>query len=99
MKDIQPHELKLRLKNGEKLTMLDVREEWEFEERNIGARSFPLYSIPKKLTDLESLRNQEIIVHCQSGKRSIQAKKFLLKNGFGKVRSLNGGLEAYLQGE
>lgn len=96
MNDIQPEELRLRILKGEKLTILDVREEWEFEERNIGARLIPLYSIPKCLNTLEPLKDQEIIVHCQSGKRSNQAKKFLMKNGFDKVRSLSGGLEAYL---
>lgn len=96
MNDILPNELKHRLDQGEQLTIIDVREKWEFEEYNIGARLFPLYDLPNHLTKLEELKNEEIIVHCQSGKRSNQARKFLQKNGFAKVRSLTGGLNAFL---
>ncbi|WP_421869223.1 rhodanese-like domain-containing protein [Marinoscillum sp.] len=97
MSDIQPQELKRRIEQGEELTILDVRETWEYEEFNIGARLFPLYELPKKIDQLESMKDSEIIVHCQSGKRSNQAKKFLSQHGFSKVRSLNGGLNAYLE--
>ena len=96
MNDIHPEELKQRITKGEKLTILDVREPWEFEEINIGAQHFPLYELPHQLDKLDSLKDKEIIVHCQSGKRSGQAKKFLEKHGFLKVRSLHGGLNAYL---
>ena len=50
----------------------------------------------KSFVQLEKLKNEEIIVHCQSGKRSNQARKYLQKNGFIKVRSLSGGLNALL---
>lgn len=96
MNDIHPQELKERLNNGEHLTLIDVRESWEFDEFNIGAKLFPLYELPQHITQLSPFKNEEIIVHCQSGKRSNQAKKFLNKNGFQKVRSLYGGLNAYI---
>ncbi len=94
MNDIYPTELKNRLEQGEQLHIIDVREPWEFEEYNIGAALFPLYDLPKSLSKLEQWKNKELIVHCQSGKRSNQAKKYLLKNGFLNVRALNGGLNA-----
>ena len=97
MNDIHPEELKQRIKKGEKLTLIDVRESWEFEEVNIGAKPFPLYDLPQQLEKLNFLKETEIIVHCQSGKRSGQAKKFLQQHGFMKVRSLHGGLNTYLQ--
>ena len=96
MNDILPNELKHRMDQGEQLTIIDVREKWEFEEYNIGAKLFPLYELPKNLSQLEKLKNEEIIVHCQSGKRSNQARKYLQKNGFLKVRSLSGGLNAFI---
>ncbi|MAE86434.1 MAG: NADH oxidase [Flammeovirgaceae bacterium] len=95
MNEIQPDELKNRIENGETLTILDVREPWEYDEFNIGAKLYPLYKLPESLAQLESLKNTEIIVHCQSGKRSNQARKYLSKHGFHKVRSLSGGLNAY----
>ena len=90
-------ELKNRLKS-EDLVVIDVREPWEYEEHNIGAKNIPLASLPEKLDDLEDLKSKEVVVHCQSGKRSHQACKYLSKHGFENVRSLEGGLQAYLGG-
>ena len=42
MDDITSKELHERTSNGEKLNIIDVREEWEFEEKNIGAVLIPL---------------------------------------------------------
>lgn len=95
MNDITPQELQQRLAQNEPLTILDVREPWEHEEHNIGAALVPLYELPHRIEKLHHLREQEVIVHCQSGKRSGQAKKYLLKNGFRNVRSLIGGLESF----
>lgn len=95
MNDISPAELKSRLDHGEDLHIFDVREEWEYDEFNIGGTLLPLPSIPMKLDLIAPLRDEEIILHCQSGKRSCQAKKFLRKNGFEHVRCLIGGVDAF----
>lgn len=97
MNDITPQELKQRLQHGEEIHILDVREEWEYDETNIGAKLLPLTAIPFHLSELEALRTSELIVHCKSGTRSNQAKKYLTKQGFTQVRSLTGGIEAYLK--
>ncbi len=95
--DIKVSELKNRLNDGEKLNFFDVREPWEYEESNIGAKLMPLTSIPDQLIELSTLKNQEIIVHCKTGNRSNQAKIFLESNGFTQVRSLLGGIDAFLK--
>lgn len=97
MNDISPEELDLLLAQKEPVILLDVREDWEYEEVNIGGKLFPLNSIPFKLGELESYRDREIIVHCKSGTRSNQARKYLIKKGFTRVRALTGGIEAYLR--
>jgi len=94
--DIEVSELKTRLINGETLNFFDVREPWEHEEFNLGAQLMPLTSIPEQLDELSPLKDQEIIVHCKTGGRSNQAKIFLESNGFTQVRSLLGGIEAFL---
>ena len=96
MEHIDPLELKQRMKNGKKFFLLDVREEWEYEEDNIGGINIPLGTIPQRLEELGSLRHSDIICHCRTGRRSHQAAKYLAKQGFQKVYSMNGGLEAYL---
>ena len=95
MTDITATELKERLANGEKPFILDVREDWEYQEQNIGGLNIPLGALPDKLDELEDHKNDEIIVHCRSGARSASAKAFLTQQGFTNVRNLTGGIMAY----
>ncbi len=95
MIDISVAELKTRMENGEKLTIIDVREPYEFEEFNIGAMLIPLAELPGKLPELEHLKNEEIIVHCRSGSRSGNAKMYMQSEGFTHVRNLLGGMIAW----
>ncbi|MCU0441622.1 MAG: rhodanese-like domain-containing protein [Bacteroidia bacterium] len=92
MADITCTELRERIQNGEKVTIIDVREAYEYEEFNIGAQLIPLGEIPSKLDELAHLKNEEIIVHCRSGARSNNAKLFMMENGFTNVRNLLGGM-------
>lgn len=92
MEDITVEELRQRMNNGEKLNIIDVREEWEYEEFNIGAKLIPLGQIPFNMDYLEQFKDQELILHCRSGGRSGQAKQFLVSKGFTKVRNLLGGM-------
>lgn len=95
MEDITVSELKNRLDQGEKFQFLDVREEWEYEEDNLGAENIPLGELPHRLVELEDFKDTEIIVHCRSGARSGNAKKFLESKGFSQVRNVLGGILAY----
>ena len=94
--DITPEELKERKEKGESLNVIDVREKWEFDEVNLNALLIPLQTLPHRLAEIEQFKDAELIVHCRSGKRSDNAKKFLEQNGFKNVRNLLGGIEAYL---
>ncbi|MBA4298968.1 Rhodanese-related sulfurtransferase [Algoriphagus alkaliphilus] len=95
MEDITVAELKERLDKGQKFHFLDVREEWEFEEDNLGAQNIPLGELPHRLSELEKHKDDEIIVHCRSGARSGNAKKFMESKGYSKVRNVLGGILAY----
>ena len=99
MDDITSKELHERLSSGEKLNIIDVREEWEFEEKNIGAALIPLGSLPDRLSEIETFKEQELIIHCKSGARSGRAKQFLETQGYTKVRNLLGGILGYLEQE
>lgn len=94
--DITVEDLKARIESGEKLNLIDVREQWEYDEANLGAKLIPLQTLPHRLAELEEFKEQELIVHCRSGKRSDNAKKFLEQNGFKNVRNVLGGIVAYL---
>ena len=94
--DITVEELKDRLAKGETPVIIDVREDWEYQESNIsGAKNIPLGTLPERLEDLEEMKDQEVIVQCRSGARSASAKAFLQQQGFSNVRNLLGGIVAY----
>ncbi|GAB3201353.1 rhodanese-related sulfurtransferase [Pontibacter aydingkolensis] len=94
--DITAEELKERLAKGETPVIIDVREDWEYQEANIaGARNIPLGALPQQLEDLEDLKDKEVIVQCRSGARSATAKAFMQQQGFSNVRNLLGGIMAY----
>lgn len=94
MKDITAQELKERLDKGEKPYLIDVREEWEFEEKNLNGQLIPLGTLPHRLEEIKAGKDEEIIIHCRSGKRSATAQKFLQQQGYTNVRNLEGGIEA-----
>lgn len=93
--DITIEELKDRMDKGEKLNLIDVREEYEFDEFNIGATLIPLGELPDRLDEIEAWKNQEILIHCRSGARSGRAKEYLESEGFNNVRNVLGGMLAW----
>ncbi len=95
MEDITVQQLKARQAANEALNILDVREEWEYEEDNMGAKLIPLGDIPARIDEIADWKDQEMIVHCKSGGRSGRAKKYLESQGFTKVRNMIGGMLAY----
>lgn len=96
MSDITCEEVKAKLDNGEKFHFIDVREEWEYAEVNIGANCYPLGELPQKLSELSALKSDEIIVHCKTGPRGNRAKKYLMSQGFSNVRNMSGGITEFL---
>ena len=95
MEDITVSELKERLDQGEKFHFIDVREEWEYEEDNLGADNIPLGELAHQLSHLDKIKDEEIVIHCRSGARSGNAKKFMEMNGFSQVRNVLGGILAF----
>jgi rhodanese-related sulfurtransferase len=95
MQSITVTQLKERLEQGnEKPLLLDVREPWEFAICHIeGSRLLPMRQIPNAVNDLDS--EQEIVVICHTGVRSLQVCYFLQHEGFTKVMNLSGGVHAW----
>jgi rhodanese-related sulfurtransferase len=93
--DITVTELKERLDKGETLNFLDVREEYEYDEQNLGAKLIPLGELSDRIEELEDWKDSEVIVHCRSGARSARAKAFMEGQGFTNVRNVLGGILAY----
>ena len=81
---------------GEKLNLIDCREEYEYAEFNIGAKLIPLGKIQAmQVEEIEDLKEEEIIIHCRSGNRSMMACLFLETLGFKNTKNLAGGMLAW----
>jgi rhodanese-related sulfurtransferase len=93
---ITVEELKARMDAGEKLHVIDVREPEEFEAFNIGAKLIPLGRFQMMDVDeLMPLKDEEVILHCRSGKRSMTACLILESMGFTNTKNLEGGMLAW----
>ena len=93
MQTITAEEVKSRLKAGEKLNLVDVREPNENADFNIGGRLVPLGKIQRMQADeLDDLKGSEVICYCRSGNRSGQACLILETMGFENVKNLTGGM-------
>lgn len=93
--DISVEQLKELIDSGAAINLIDVREDYEYEDDNLGGKLIPLGTLPDNLEELEPLKDQEIIIHCRSGARSGRAKEYLNAQGFTNVRNVLGGIMAY----
>src|SRR6266478_5305886 len=91
---ISVNELKRKMDAREAIELVDVREPFEYEIARIdGAKLIPLGEIPERADELD--REQTLIVHCHSGRRSAQAVQLLKQRGFANVYNLEGGIDAW----
>jgi molybdopterin/thiamine biosynthesis adenylyltransferase/rhodanese-related sulfurtransferase len=91
IQEIQPSQLASRLKKGEQLEIIDVREPYEWELGHIpGARLVPLGNIAEEIPRLDKRR--EVILYCKVGGRSMRAAQQLADAGVSDVRNLAGGI-------
>jgi rhodanese-related sulfurtransferase len=96
MKNISVEELKEKMDRGEKINLIDCREPHEYEEQNLGGKLVPLGKIQTmQIEDIEDLKDEEVIIHCRSGKRSMMACMVLDQMGFTNTYNVTGGILAW----
>ncbi len=94
--EISVAELAARLRAGETLRLLDVREPWEFEFNRLpGGELLPMARIPLRLAELATTPEAEIICYCHTGNRSLTAADWLRRAGVRRARSLAGGIDQW----
>jgi molybdopterin/thiamine biosynthesis adenylyltransferase/rhodanese-related sulfurtransferase len=92
--EITPQRLRARLRAGEAIMLLDVRETYEWAIARLpDARLVPLGSLPSAVNSLD--RTSEIVVYCHHGTRSAAATAWLQDQGFAKVLNLVGGIDRW----
>jgi len=93
--EITPEEVKIQLDTNEKFTLLDVLEPWEFETAHmVGVKLMPMGDVPSRAHQ-ELDPEDRIVVVCHHGVRSMNVTAWLRQQGFEKVQSMRGGIDAW----
>lgn len=93
--EITPEAVKAKLDHSEPFTLLDVREPWEVQTASIaGAKLIPMGDVPSRAHQ-ELDPEDQIIVMCHHGVRSMNVTVWLRQQGFEKVQSMRGGIDAW----
>jgi sulfur-carrier protein adenylyltransferase/sulfurtransferase len=89
-------ELKDLLDRGEEITLIDVREPYEWSIANLepqGAKLIPLGELTDRADEIDT--DADVVVYCRTGARSARAVEFLRDRGHTRVRNLEGGIRAW----
>jgi rhodanese-related sulfurtransferase len=93
---ISVHELKKRLDTDANLCLIDVREDYEWQEIRIpGALHIPKNELPTRIEAQVPARAEPIYLHCRGGVRSLDAARSLLQLGYQEVYSIDGGISEW----
>ena len=96
LSDITANELYERMDSDEAPTILiDVRTPQEYKGRTGHIKNsnlMPLGELMHKIDTLDEYKDEEIVVICHSGSRSMMASQLLVRAGFNDVRNLTGGM-------
>ena len=92
--EISPQGLKQKLDANASVLLLDVREQSEYDIAHLkGARLIPINTLPHHIDSLPS--DQEIVVYCHHGQRSLYATAYLQQHGFTDAKNLIGGIDQW----
>lgn len=85
-----------RRAEGAKFLLLDCRQQDEWNQVHIdGATLIPMGEIPARLEELADYRDEDVIVYCHHGGRSMRVTHWLREQGFPKAQSLAGGIDRW----
>lgn len=91
--EVTPREVKSMLDQASQFLLVDCRLPNEYQITHIeSAKLIPLQAIGQRMSELTPHRDGKIVVHCRSGKRSLQFAQILRQNGFSDVKSMAGGI-------
>jgi rhodanese-related sulfurtransferase len=93
-RDLTPEQLRDLIAQGRTPRLIDVRDPDEFALCHLpGAESHPAPQFAEWSRDLDP--EQEILIYCHHGIKSLHAVMQLTARGFRRVMHLRGGLDAY----
>ena len=90
--DIEPDELAMDMPHDNKLEVLDVRKESEYDAGHVnGATNAPLDSLRDIFNIALISSENNLYVHCAGGYRSVIAASLLKRQGYHNLRNVLGG--------
>jgi len=91
IRQISPKDLKKRLDAGEKIPLIDVREQAEREIATLGGELIPMDTVLDNLSKIP--REGDVVIYCRSGGRSGQVVAGLQAHcGYTNLINLEGGI-------
>jgi rhodanese-related sulfurtransferase len=95
IQEYSPDEVRTRREQGDAFTLLDVREPNEWHMGHIpGALHIPR-GVMESAIETRVPRDQEVVIYCASGNRSVLAADVLQQMGYRKVSSMSGGIRGW----
>lgn len=97
-KHLSPKEF-LQMKDAQDVVVLDVRSNYEHQlgkfKNAVTLDIENFREFPEKIAELEQYKGKKILTYCTGGIKCEKASAFLLKQGFGEVYQLHGGIINY----
>lgn len=88
--------VKSKLDAGESFLFLDCREKDEYTTAHIeGTLLIPMSELVDRVSELDAHKDQQIIVHCHHGGRSMRVTNWLRQQGFAKATNMAGGIDKW----
>lgn len=97
--EVEPEDVKTKLEsNPEAFVLLDCRRPHELEIARIeGSVHFQMEEMPGRAEELRRFCDEEVIVYCHHGRRSLRVASFLRACGVANVKSMAGGIDRWSQ--
>jgi rhodanese-related sulfurtransferase len=94
MNSISALELKEKLENSEAFDLIDVREEFEHNDFNIGGTLIPMNTVFEQIEKIP--KDKTVVLYCAKGIRSAMViQRLEEKYGYNNLVNLAGGMYAW----
>lgn len=98
---LKPEELKQWIEKGEDVTIIDMRNDYEYNVGHFAGSINPklenFRDLAETLPKLEHLKEKKVLTVCTYGVRCEKASGFLKQQGFKDVYQLDGGIGTYMK--
>src|SRR5262245_56134682 len=96
VRQIGVKDLAVRMANGERIYLVDVRQPWEHDTAALpDSVLIPLNELVERVQEVRPPEGALVVAYCHHGIRSLSAAAILEQAGLANVVSLAGGIDAW----